>query len=185
MGAWSAVSKTSSLQSLCGFIKNGNETVGWCGCVLRLTLSEIPKSPIPTTHGCCLFLEGSWHLSKILASALCVVLWTTLFAAQGYNILSRLGYGSFSTSQLSLILSKVGNRCYDVVVQTLCFNLSKISRPYLISNMNAVVWCAKLPFTFFQNAYVGTYVVLWTTPSGLFYKSSQEHDIDPSLSHNS
>jgi hypothetical protein len=150
-----------------------------------LTLSEIPKGHIATTHDCCASLEGLWRLLKILYPALYVILWTTLFAAQGYKILSLPGHRSFSASQLSLILSKMGNRCYDVVVQTLCFDLSKISRPYLISNMNGVVWCAKLPFTFFRNAYVGTYVVLWTTPSGLFYKSSQEHDIDPSLSHNS
>jgi hypothetical protein len=72
----------------------------WDGleCVLRLTLSEILKSPITTTHDCCLSSEGSWYLSKILDSALYVVLWTTLFAAQGYKILSRPGHGSLSTS---------------------------------------------------------------------------------------
>jgi hypothetical protein len=58
-------------------------TKPWDGleCVLRLTSSEIPKSHIATTHDCCLSSEGSWYLSKILDSALYVVLWTTLFAA--------------------------------------------------------------------------------------------------------
>jgi hypothetical protein len=124
-------------------------TKPWDGleCVLSLTLSEIPKSHIATTHDCCASLEGLWRLLKILYPALYVILWTTLFAAQGYKILSLPGHRSFSTSQLLLILSKAGNRSDDVVEQSLCFALSKISKPYLISNMTVVVWCAKLPFT--------------------------------------